>query len=1553
MVAVTGNPPALSGDLELFHTTDPLLYNAPIVVFYGPAASIGSASSRIQVHVFTPAGLESYTRLAISPSSPFYCAVNALPREEQGDEVCRGIAFGLSRYFAELSKEVKECWTKQASAGKRPASPFGLFSPTHVAVLASRMTKVVNTEAVIQDIQRSLGEHCMSWLDVDIVLPNGSIRPSEDSNSEDFDTLTEEESCQRRYGKYGALINAFGETSFLPTTRMKRAPSKPTAIGRSQTYRQGQREMVRKEMCELVDTEASYVQKMTELVRDIAQVMRAIQGDPAIPVKTAAERAIQKLFPSTLDHMLDINTSFLDAIKGVLDETEEDAINEIERDSTDSTAETTAPTDSGSDPIGILAFAKCLLDHLPAFKDDYARYMNSHAKFPSLMKDITSSSDPALTDAVQSIGEQRLMSMLIEPIQRLPRYTLYIDTISKQLPVGHPALKPLLKARDIVTDICTSDSSDVLVNIDERLKGLVQGWEKGDTDLGRLIAAVDVTEVSAPYDRANGKNGILLLFADRLAFVEKTASNSPTARALQAEIEKPVALEYKDSARPQTPGGLLYAYATDLSDAYITEAIEGQAINIFTRSVDIASPALVTPPAVFYLEGTYSGKAIRFLEEVTKARVESRFEEVEREGGRWDVRSAVAPTGELSLFAAVFEDSSSKRARAGEVRIVVEPQKHTDLDKLDKLGVQTMVSVILLEDGICSISVDSIHGLNTRDKVNIADFSTALSRRLAILLQMELSHKSPIVMPSWIARNEQALRSLHLLTAEALSPAPRPATEHERPSRPHSPVKQLGNFLSKSIGPHSGHSTHSGHSGPPQPRKIVAADAIFADAPSLQPTGSQLPRPASKDTGENSRPASHTQQPQKSSPLIPAESRPATAPKRVEETLSTYLLALQARKGNVVGRVVKARASADELTVNDLYNSLLDDPNMMVLAANSSVDVLFCAFEKFLNVAWKEEFGQVVPERLMEAIQEKAESSFPVDFEAFFRDAFHSMAVPNQRALRGVVKLLAELLDGTGNDGDRGILTAAFAELLVPGNNPYSYVSLIDRFVEDIESLFGEIVHVREVESVSSPHLGHNRARSVNTGSLTSNTSSLRKKFGFGGPTRDNARLEPESRPGSVWRTLSKNNRPAPEPMPATPARMSVQRAKSIDADSRLTQKRPLSQDVPTALPSFSFENKKSKEHSFIQGSPLSTIGEATPGNARKKRRSSLSDLTLLQTPGDTPSQSPAGTKAFNAFIGNSPATSSLSRATGMPSPTRLGSPIRTVARSRLPATFTKENSPCPKTSVDITLTALPRPRTVSKQPDEVVITVNVARKRNDSISGIQAPSQRSDRASSVQPLGKGLSERPTSGNAQKIRPSGIPEKTEKSFLLNPSPASTPTRKLRMQSPQKLRERLQAEQKAMASGQSALESELAKIGDDLGALGPGRMGSVRGVRPSAATSDLSKRLSELSAQVANTLAELQTRTEGIQADLTSSLTVSESKARKLDELYREANAENEALYVRFNEELGKVVKAVRGGDGVEELKRRVKDGNEERDRLRRENARLKREVLGLRSQLKE
>ena len=42
----------------------------------------------------------------------------------------------------------------------------------------------------------------------------------------------------------------------------------------------------------------------------------------------------------------------------------------------------------------------------------------------------------------------------------------------------------------------------------------------------------------------------------------------------------------------------------------------------------------------------------------------------------------------------------------------------------------------------------------------------------------------------------------------------------------------------------------------------------------------------------------------------------------LEDTFTTYVVALRSRSGNVVGKVLRNRATADELIVNELYNVL-------------------------------------------------------------------------------------------------------------------------------------------------------------------------------------------------------------------------------------------------------------------------------------------------------------------------------------------------------------------------------------------------------------------------------------------------------------------------------------------------------------------------------------------------------------------------------------------------------------------------------------------------------
>ena len=113
---------------------------------------------------------------------------------------------------------------------------------------------------------------------------------------------------------------------------------------------------------------------------------------------------------------------------------------------------------------------------------------------------------------------------------------------------------------------------------------------------------------------------------------------------------------------------------------------------------------------------------------------------------------------------------------------------------------------------------------------------------------------------------------------------------------------------------------------------------------------------------------------------------------------------------------------------------------------------------------------------------------------------------------------------------------------------------------------------------------------------------------------------------------------------------------------------------------------------------------------------------------------------------------------------------------------------------------------------------------------------------------------------------------------------------------------------------------------------------------------LASRIRALESRFDSLSGEFNGRTSTMEKDLESSLVVSEKRSKKLDELYREASAENEALYDRFNSELSKLAKDVRAGSTEEALRNQLTAALEDIGRLKKENFRLKREVGGLRAQ---
>lgn len=159
---------------------------------------------------------------------------------------------------------------------------------------------------------------------------------------------------------------------------------------------------------------------------------------------------------------------------------------------------------------------------------------------------------------------------------------------------------------------------------------------------------------------------------------------------------------------------------------------------------------------------------------------------------------------------------------------------------------------------------------------------------------------------------------------------------------------------------------------------------------------------------------------------------------------------------------------------------------------------------------------------------------------------------------------------------------------------------------------------------------------------------------------------------------------------------------------------------------------------------------------------------------------------------------------------------------------------------------------------------------------------------------------------------------------------------------------METEKKAIEDVGAGLKTELSRISQD--------MARVNGT-PRSSTGDIRKlsiSVRTLEERLPQVLHELEQRRLAIQEDMEATVKASEAKVKAIDQMYKEATAENELLYEKFNSELGKIVKALRGKgrEEREELVTKLKDTSEETAYVKKENARLRREIVSLRALLK-
>jgi RhoGEF domain len=735
--------------LSLYHVTDP--YLSSVLVFYGSVATADSSasSSRNQAHIFSAAGVRSYPRIIASPAAPLYVAVHNLPREKQGDEICRGLAVSLLRYFNDLPATAKQCLKQMAMArtGKSTGRFPKMFEETHAADLANRMVKINNTADIVRDLRGAYDEKRVPCVDIDVMMPSSSITLPTEQEAKN-ETLPEEalddNANSAQYGKYTPLIEAFGDPIFLPTSRLRRAPSQPTNLSRSTVFTRSQKEALRLAMCEVVDTEERYVSKLYDLVHNVVGEFQQKARSKSASSSSPDDTALAELFPPCLDEILQVNMGFLDVIRQILDSTEQEAITNLAEDTElKSSASGRVHAEQGKDMMGAVSFANALIEWFPRFSEPYAAYMRAHNGFTQTLNSFLKDEKSSFSRRVFETGEQKLRSLLMEPVQRLPRYSLLIDAMTSNIPSIHPSVRLFLKARDIIKDICSLDTP---ANTDhnqsiQRMMKLVEYWPPSVSPFGRLINAIDSTEILPPYhlqqQDVSNTNTLVLLYKNCLILLSRYPGSTMTARALLSELENQAAPNSEKSLS-QPNAQFRFIRAFDLKNIYCTQSSGGHILYLMpagTMSTGASHSTQMTPHAL-QLSGMYEGRANRFIEEILKAKIEGRFSEREREGAKWTLRSPNVPSGTLGILAPVFEEDvigSMQRSGYSRTRIVFDTPKAICMKTLENAPVDVIVSLTSTDDNQYRMEVNAIGGSSTVDTVSIDAFVSTLSARREFL----------------------------------------------------------------------------------------------------------------------------------------------------------------------------------------------------------------------------------------------------------------------------------------------------------------------------------------------------------------------------------------------------------------------------------------------------------------------------------------------------------------------------------------------------------------------------------------------------------------------------------------------------------------------------------------------------------------------------------------------------------------------------------------------------------------------------------------------------
>ncbi|KAI0658493.1 hypothetical protein C8Q70DRAFT_1045510 [Cubamyces menziesii] len=395
---------------------------------------------------------------------------------------------------------------------------------------------------------------------------------------------------------------------------------------------------------ELVNTERTYVKRLRILKTDYADPLRNFARSKETAIIAAYEA---KTLFGNIDQLLPVNEAFLTDLE------------KMER-----MAHKGGP---GVGDVALKHFKKLRgFEHYRQYyakREEAQRLFEHEVKKSSRFAEYIDRVKYSTADARNKVG---LRELLMEPVQRIPRYTLMFRTMLKHMAATDPQRAPLLEADEIASRIALAETDDQTKRA-ATLYSLASAIEDFPVSLvsnsRHFIGCIDVQDVIAPDPfmpiSSSGPaaaiilHGTLFLFDDKLVIVKRPAEKSGRALAGLDEVEKVT----KNGPHGRKKTGLQCRGVVDITDIVATDVggadfhmyLENPPMDVSERWAgrQFRSLSVVFPPSPVYLnpQRTESEKH-RFLEQLWDAQARFRTRagrsvvlrgderEVENRGGR-------------------------------------------------------------------------------------------------------------------------------------------------------------------------------------------------------------------------------------------------------------------------------------------------------------------------------------------------------------------------------------------------------------------------------------------------------------------------------------------------------------------------------------------------------------------------------------------------------------------------------------------------------------------------------------------------------------------------------------------------------------------------------------------------------------------------------------------------------------------------------------------------------------------------------------------------------